>query len=83
MLKVLQSATRAEDVAVARAGIRNRRTEQNTNSEKNTKYSRMVMLGDAEEAVAGVAAAAAGAAGLVKVGTRRACIKALSTAASA
>jgi hypothetical protein len=32
MLKVLQSATRAEDVAVARAGIRNRRTEQNTNS---------------------------------------------------
>ena len=32
MLKVLQSATRAEDVAVANAGIRNRRTEQNTNS---------------------------------------------------
>ena len=32
MLKVLQSATRAEDVAMARADIRNRRIEQNTNS---------------------------------------------------
>jgi len=32
MLKVLQAATRAEEVAIARADIRNRRIEQSTNS---------------------------------------------------